>query len=85
MNKELRGFFLGQSPLPVSGQELFKADREKSVGWITSGIVSPAFAQTVALGYLQREVEPADELRIGSQEGPPAQFRALNDEGWILD
>jgi aminomethyltransferase len=85
VNKELRGFLLGDAPVPASGQELFQPGREKSVGWITSAVVSPAFGQTIALGYLGRGVELEDELRVGGADGPAAQARALGDEGWILD
>jgi folate-binding protein YgfZ len=85
VNKELRGFLLGDAPRPVSGQELFQSGREKSVGWITSAVASPAFGQTVALGYLQRGAEPGEEVRVGTREGPRAQARALSDGGWILD
>jgi len=85
VNKELRGFLLGEAPCPPSGQELFRPGREKSVGWITSAVESPAFGQTVALGYLQRGVELGEEVRVGSLDGPRVQARALTDEGWILD
>ncbi|MFH1764288.1 MAG: glycine cleavage T C-terminal barrel domain-containing protein [Gemmatimonadota bacterium] len=85
VNKELRGFLLGETSPPASGHELFKPGREKSVGWITSAVVSPAFSQTIALGYLQRGVELAEEVRLGSVDGPQVQACALSDEGWVLD
>jgi len=85
VNKELRGFLLADASRPPSGQELFRPDKEKSVGWITSAVASPAFGQMVALGYLQRSVELGEEIRVGSLDGPRAQARALSDEGWILD
>jgi aminomethyltransferase len=85
VNKELRGFLFGNSPVPASGQEFFQPGRQKGVGWVTSAVVSPAFGQTVALGYLQRRVGPGEEVRVGGSDGPVAQIRALSDEGWILD
>ncbi len=59
--------------------------REKSVGWITSAVTSPAFAQTIALGYLRRGVELAEEVRMSSVDGQRVQAFALSDEGWVLD
>ena len=85
VNKELRGFLLGEAPVPAFGQDLFQTGREKSVGWITSAVASPAFGQTIALGYLRRRMEPGAEVRVGGAEGPGAQARALGDEGWILE
>jgi aminomethyltransferase len=85
VNKEFRGFFLGDAAPPPSGRELFQPGRERSVGWITSAVVSPAFGQTVALGYLLRGVGPGEEIRVGSPDGSRAHVRALDDEGWVLD
>jgi aminomethyltransferase len=84
VNKELRGFLLGDVAVPAAGQELFQAGREKSVGWITSAVASPAFGQTIALGYLRRGVELGDGVWVGRPDGPRAQVRALNDDGWVL-
>jgi len=85
VNKELRGVLLGKASVPSAGQELFQAGREKSVGWVTSAAASPAFGQTVALGYVQRSVAPGDEVRLGGVRGPEGKVRALSDQGWILD
>ena len=85
VNKELRGFLLGGTPVQSRGQELFQPGREKSVGWLTSSVASPAFGQTIALGYLRRGVEPGAEVRVGSMDGPGARARALSEEGWVLD
>jgi folate-binding protein YgfZ len=85
VSKMLRGFLLGGGLIPVPGEELFLPGREKSVGWITSAVSSPAFAQAVALGYLNRGVGLEEDVRVGGPDGPRAQPRALNDEGWILD
>jgi folate-binding protein YgfZ len=85
VNKGLRGLLLGDTPLPRPGQELFSADAEKSVGWITSAVSSPAFRQNIALGYLRRSVSPGDRVHVGAVDGPEAEVKALGDEGWILD
>jgi folate-binding protein YgfZ len=85
VNKELRGMLLGDAPLPRPGQELFAAGGEKSVGWITSAVASPAFRQNIALGYLKRSVSPGDRINLGEEDGPEAEVRALGDDGWVLD
>jgi folate-binding protein YgfZ len=85
VNKELRGLLLGDAPLPRQGQELFAAEGEKSVGWITSAVPSPAFRQNIALGYLRRSVSPGDRVSVGAADGPTAEVKALGDQGWILD
>jgi len=84
VNKELRGLLLGDAPVPSSGQELFQTDRDKSLGWITSAVASPAFEQTAALGYLRRGVAPGEVVRLGGADGFEAQVRALNDDGWVV-
>jgi aminomethyltransferase len=85
VNKELRGLLLGDVPVPSYGQELFLRGSGKAVGRVTSAVASPAFAQTIALGYLQWSIPPGDVVRLGAEDGPEAQVRALGDEGWILD
>ena len=85
VNKELRGFLLGDAQVQPRGQELFQPEGEKSIGWLTSSVVSPAFGETIALGYLRRGIEPGSAVRVGSRDGPGAQARALSEEGWILD
>ncbi|MBT8398287.1 MAG: folate-binding protein YgfZ [Gemmatimonadetes bacterium] len=85
VNKKFRGILLGDIPAPASGEELFLPGKEKSVGWITSAVGSPAFGQAIALGYLRRGVEPGDDVRVGGPDGLPGQVRALSDRGWVLD
>ena len=85
VNKHLRGFLLGDTDLPRRGVELYEPDREKSSGWITTPVSSPAMGQVIALGYARRGVEPGSTLRVGSQDGPVAQVRGLGDQGWVLD
>ena len=83
VNKELRGLFLEETLAQDRGRELFQPGRDKSIGWITSAVFSPAFGQTIALGYLRRGVEPGAEVCVGVMDGPKAQVRALGQEGWI--
>jgi len=84
VNKELRGLLMGDAPVPPSGQELFQPGRDKSLGWITSAVASPAFDQTAALGYLRRGVEPGEVVWVGGTDGFEAQVMALSDEGWVF-
>jgi aminomethyltransferase len=85
VNKELRGFLMGDAPLPAAGDQLFHSGKEKAVGWITSVVASPALGQTIALGYLHRSVPPGAVVHVGASNGPEARVRALGDEGWVLD
>jgi folate-binding protein YgfZ len=72
VNRHLRGLLLGDAPAPGAGTRLFSPETGKDVGWITSAARSPMLAQTVALGYVRREVEPGGTVRAGSAEGPEA-------------
>jgi len=85
VNKHLRGFLLGNSPVPSPGSELFAPGVERGVGWITTAASSPAFQQTIALGYARRSVQPGDELRVGGPGGAVALTCALGDGGWAVD
>lgn len=55
VNRHLRGLLLGAAPVPVPNTPI--AHGEKSVGKITSACASPLLQQTIALGYVRREVE----------------------------
>jgi folate-binding protein YgfZ len=60
VNRTLRLLHLGDVNPPSPGSDLFDptSDRpERAVGWITSAVRSPRFEETVALGYVRREVE----------------------------
>jgi aminomethyltransferase len=85
VNKVLRGFHLGEVKPPSKGTELFVDGREKSVGWITTAVSSPAFGQTVALGYAQRMVDAGAVVRVGAPDGPEGHVRALSQDGWASD
>jgi folate-binding protein YgfZ len=84
-NKRLVGILLADLPPPVSGTPMFQGGREKEVGWITTAVSSPAFGQSIALGYLRRSVPPGERVEVGGPDGPTGQVRALSDQGWILD
>ena len=84
VNRHLRGLLLGDAPTPPPGTPLHSGMRAKPVGHVTSSAMSPAFGQTIALGFVRREVVPPAELRLGSPDGTPAAVRALGDGGWEL-
>lgn len=84
VNRHLRGLLLGDAATPAPGTPLHTGGRAKPVGHITSAALSPAFGQTIALGFVRREVVPPAELRLGSPDGARAGVRALGDGGWEL-
>lgn len=72
VNRHLRGFRLGSLPAPARGTELFSAEG-KVVGKITSACSSPRFGETIALGYLRRELTPPVSVTLGDAAGPEIQ------------
>ncbi|HEV7587678.1 MAG TPA: glycine cleavage T C-terminal barrel domain-containing protein [Longimicrobium sp.] len=72
VNRHLRGLLLGEAPAPSVGTRLFNPETGKDVGWMTSVAWSPMLAQTVALGYVRREVDPGATLRAASVDGAEA-------------
>ena len=82
VNWLLRGFRLGDVPSPAAGAELFREGEEKVVGRITSAAESPAFGETIALGYVRSEVEVESEVRLGTPTGAPALVMEVTDQGW---
>jgi folate-binding protein YgfZ len=85
VSKQLHGLLLGDVPVPSKGQEFFLPGKEKSVGWVTSACCSPAFGETIALGFLRREVRSGDSVRLGGEGGPLARVRSIGNEGWEVD
>ena len=77
VNRHLRGLLLGDAPTPAAGTRLFNPETGKDVGWMTSVAWSPLLGQTVALGYVRREVEPGGVLRAASAEGAEAAVARL--------
>ena len=76
VNWLLRGFLLGEVPVPATGTTLARAGEAKAVARITSACESPRFGQTIALGYARREVEPPAAL-AGVEDGVAAQAVTL--------
>jgi folate-binding protein YgfZ len=77
VNRHLRGFLLAGMPPPEAGTRLFHEESGKEVGRITGSTPSFRFGQTIALGYLRREVEPGGSVRVGSPDGPSARVARL--------
>lgn len=77
VNRHLRGLLLGDAPVPTRDTELYRAGDEKPVGRITSACESPLYGQTIALGYVRREVEPPSALRLGGPAGPEVEVVEL--------
>jgi folate-binding protein YgfZ len=65
VNWLLRGFLLGDAAPPPAGATLSRSGETKAVARITSAALSPRFAQTIALGYARREIEPGSVLQLG--------------------
>ena len=53
--------------LPARGDKLFHG--EKEAGYITSALASMAFKCNIALGYVRREFQTGEELRLRSASG----------------
>jgi len=77
VNKHLRGLLLGDAPAPAPGTRLINPETGKDAGWLTSVAFSPMLGQTVALGYVRREVEPGATVRVGTAEGTAATVARL--------
>ena len=77
VNKHLRGLLLGDAPAPSLGTPLFHPETGKEVGRVTSVAFSPALGQTVALGYVRREIEPGGAVRVGAADGAAATVAKL--------
>lgn len=73
VNRHLRGLRLGAAPVPEADTPLIAPDGGREVGRITSAVRSAALGETIALGYLRREVEPGSAVRLGAPDGVEAQ------------
>lgn len=71
VNRHLRGLAFPDSAAgaPPVGTELRRDDR--SVGRITSAAVSPRFG-AIAMGYVRREVDPGETVRLAPEAGSEA-------------
>jgi folate-binding protein YgfZ len=77
VNWLLRGVLLGDAAGASRGTPLLQSDTGKQAGRITSSAWSPRMDQQVALAYVRREVEPGNDLRLATSEGPAARVVAL--------
>jgi folate-binding protein YgfZ len=68
VNRHLRGLLLGDAAVPAVGTQLTRGAEAKVVGTITSACVSPLLQQTIALGYVRREVQPGESVTIAGGE-----------------
>jgi folate-binding protein YgfZ len=68
VNRHLRGLLLGNAPLPAVGTQLTRGADNKVVGAVTSACVSPLLQQTIALGYVRREVQPGESVMVAGAE-----------------
>ena len=84
VNRHLRGLLLGDASTPARDTPLYSETRAKPVGHVTSAAMSPAFGQTIALGFVRREVTPPAKVRVGSPEGAWVDVRVVGDGGWEL-
>ncbi|MEX2571231.1 MAG: glycine cleavage T C-terminal barrel domain-containing protein [Gemmatimonadota bacterium] len=77
VNRQLRGLLLGDQAAPALRTPLHAADTGKEVGWITSAAHSPRLEQTIALGYLRREIVPPASVHLGSPTGTAIEVTDL--------
>jgi folate-binding protein YgfZ len=77
VNRHLRGLRLGDAPVPAPRTPLIHPETGKEIGWATSAAFSPRLGETVALGYLRRELQPGMRVRVGAADGPEAEVAAL--------
>ena len=83
VNRHLRGLLLGDVAVPAIGTQLMRRADNKVVGTITSTCVSPLLQQTIALGYVRREVQPGETVMCGDGEATVVElpFGKQDDEG----
>lgn len=68
VNRHLRGLLLGKAPVPPRDAEVARAVDQKTVGKITSACASPLLQQTIAMGYIRREIEPGQTVLVNNHE-----------------
>ena len=68
VNRHLRGLLLGAAPLPERDTPIAHGAEARVVGKITSACSSPMLQQTIALGYVRREVAPGQTVLVGGAE-----------------
>jgi folate-binding protein YgfZ len=77
VNRHLRGLRLGDAPAPARAARLFHPQTGRDVGFLTSTAWSPLLGETVALGFLRRELGPGDSVRVGDPAGAEARVVRL--------
>jgi folate-binding protein YgfZ len=77
VNRLLRGLRLGDAPAPARGTPLFHPETGKQVGFVGTAAASPLMGETVALGFVRRELEPGATVRMGAADGRQATVAAL--------
>lgn len=77
VNWLLRGLLLGDAAAPTKDTPLLAPADGRKVGRITSAAWSPKLGQTIALGYVRREVEPQSELQLESATGSMVRVVSL--------
>jgi tRNA-modifying protein YgfZ len=85
VNRHLRGLLLGTGPEPTPGTPLLSGDDGRVVGEIRSVARSGRMGQVIGLGFVRREIEPGDRVRVGEIGGPEARVCALTPDGWEVD
>jgi folate-binding protein YgfZ len=69
VNRLLRGLVLGGVRPPARDTPLVIRESGRNVGRVTSAVWSPKHGQTIALGYVRREVEPGSTVGLGEGGG----------------
>ena len=82
VNRHLRGLLLGDSSVPPAGLDVMRG--EKVVGKSTSAAASPLLHQTIALGYVRREVEVGETVSVAGNDAVVAElpFQLQGHEGF---
>jgi folate-binding protein YgfZ len=65
VNRLLRGLLLGEAPSPPPGTPLVHVETGRPLGVTGSATLSPALSQTIAMGYVRREVSPGETVLVG--------------------
>jgi folate-binding protein YgfZ len=81
VNRHLRGLLLGGAPTPAARTPLFHPVTGKETGLVTSAAFSPRLGQTVALGFVRRELGPGGTVHMGAPDGPTATVAELPSWG----
>lgn len=80
VNRHLRGLRMGDAAPPPAETPLYYEAAEKMVGVVTSSVRSPRLGETIALGYVRRQVEPAARVTVGAPDGPTATVHDLESD-----